>query len=187
MNPYEIAVEQLSIAAKHLNLEKSTLESLSKPKRELQVNFSVKMDNDQMKVFTGYRVQHNDARGLFKGGIRYHPAVTLDEVRALSMWMKSDGTTPPFLAPANWWAATPPNCATSWRSRAAGWATMLWACTLGGRAERAAGSISCAATTRDVGAAGTGGAEPGSCDGPLSGVKSSPWLPGALSASAASR
>ena len=87
MNPYEIAVEQLNIAAKYINLEKSILEILSKPKRELQVNFSVKMDSGQTKVFTGYRVQHNDARGPFKGGIRYHPAVTLDEVRALSMWM----------------------------------------------------------------------------------------------------
>jgi glutamate dehydrogenase (NAD(P)+) len=87
LNAYEMALEQLRNAAKYLNLDQSTIDVLSKPKRELQVNFPVKMDNGMVRVFTGFRVQHNDARGPFKGGIRYHPAVEINEVRALSMWM----------------------------------------------------------------------------------------------------
>jgi len=87
MNAYEMALVQLKTAAGHLNLEDSVVEILSKPKRELQVSFPVKMDNGKVKVFTGYRVQHNDSRGPFKGGIRYHPLVDINEVRALAMWM----------------------------------------------------------------------------------------------------
>ncbi|MCX8189003.1 MAG: Glu/Leu/Phe/Val dehydrogenase [Nitrososphaeria archaeon] len=87
MNAYEMALVQLRTAAKYLNLEDSIVEILSRPKRELQVSFPVKMDNGKVKVFTGYRVQHNDARGPFKGGIRYHPLVDINEVRALAMWM----------------------------------------------------------------------------------------------------
>jgi len=82
-----MALEQLKNAAKYLNLDQSTIDVLSKPKRELQVNFPVKMDNGLVRVFTGFRIQHNDARGPFKGGIRYHPAVEINEIRALSMWM----------------------------------------------------------------------------------------------------
>ena len=87
LNAYDIAKEQLRNAAKYIDLDQATIDVLSKPKRELQVSFPVKMDNGQVKVFTGYRIQHNDARGPFKGGIRYHPAVDVNEVRALSMWM----------------------------------------------------------------------------------------------------
>ena len=87
LNAYDMAIEQLKNAAKYLNLDQSTLDVLSKPERELQVNFPVKMDNGLVRVFTGFRVQHNNARGPFKGGIRYHPAVEINEVRALSMWM----------------------------------------------------------------------------------------------------
>ncbi|MEM1986065.1 MAG: Glu/Leu/Phe/Val dehydrogenase [Nitrososphaeria archaeon] len=87
MNAYEMALVQLRNVAIHLNLEDSVIEILSKPKRELQVSFPVKMDDGKIKVFTGYRVQHNDARGPFKGGIRYHPLVDINEVRALAMWM----------------------------------------------------------------------------------------------------
>ncbi|MEM2073312.1 MAG: Glu/Leu/Phe/Val dehydrogenase [Nitrososphaeria archaeon] len=87
MNAYEMALVQLRNVAFHLNLEDSVIEILSKPKRELQVSFPVKMDDGKIKVFTGYRVQHNDARGPFKGGIRYHPLVDINEVRALAMWM----------------------------------------------------------------------------------------------------
>ncbi|MBC7091902.1 MAG: Glu/Leu/Phe/Val dehydrogenase [Nitrososphaeria archaeon] len=87
MNVYEMALVQLRTAANYLGLEDSIVEILSKPKRELQVSFPVKMDNGRVKVFTGYRVQHNDARGPFKGGIRYHPLVDINEVRALAMWM----------------------------------------------------------------------------------------------------
>jgi len=62
-------------------------ERLRRPKRELTVHFPVKMDDGRVQVFTGHRVQHNLARGTGKGGIRYHPDVTLDEVKALAMWM----------------------------------------------------------------------------------------------------
>jgi len=87
LSAHETALQQLKVAAEHLNLDMATLDVLSRPKRELQVSFSIKMDNGQQKVFTGYRVQHNDARGPYKGGIRYHPAVEINEVRALAMWM----------------------------------------------------------------------------------------------------
>ena len=60
---------------------------LANPKRVLTVSLPVKMDNNEIKVFTGFRSQHNDARGPYKGGIRYHPQVSIDEVKALSMWM----------------------------------------------------------------------------------------------------
>ncbi len=86
-NPFENALEQLRIAAEYLKLDEGTHEILAHPKRELTVSLPVKMDNGKTKVFTGYRVQYNDARGPFKGGIRYHPGVTLDEVKALSAWM----------------------------------------------------------------------------------------------------
>ena len=87
LNPFEIAKQQIDRAGKKLNLEPGLLEILKHPKRELTVNFPVKMDDGTTKVFTGYRVQYNDARGPFKGGIRYHWNVSLDEVRALSCWM----------------------------------------------------------------------------------------------------
>jgi glutamate dehydrogenase (NAD(P)+) len=87
MNPYEMAVAQFDAAADRLDLAEDLREILRKPKRELIVNFPVRMDNGSVKVFTGFRVQHNINRGPAKGGIRYDSAVTLDEVRALSMWM----------------------------------------------------------------------------------------------------
>ncbi|MBI2252016.1 MAG: Glu/Leu/Phe/Val dehydrogenase [Armatimonadetes bacterium] len=86
-NIWEVALEQLSLVAKKMNLDKNIHEILKSPKRILEVSFPVKMDNGTIKVFTGYRVQHNTARGPAKGGIRYHPDVTLDEVKALAMWM----------------------------------------------------------------------------------------------------
>jgi glutamate dehydrogenase (NAD(P)+) len=86
-NPFENSLEQLRIAAEYLKLDEGIHQILSHPKRELTVSLPVKMDNGKIKVFTGYRVQYNDARGPFKGGIRYHPGVTLDEVRALAAWM----------------------------------------------------------------------------------------------------
>jgi len=82
-----VACEQLRIAAEKLNLELGIHEMLRHPKRSLVVSITVKMDNNETCVFTGCRVQHWDARGPFKGGIRYHPNVTLDEVTALAMWM----------------------------------------------------------------------------------------------------
>ena len=86
-NPYQVAIEQVQKVGEILGLEQDIIDVLTKPKRELTVNFPVKMDDGHVKVFTGYRVQHNFARGPCKGGIRYHPDVSLDEVRALSMWM----------------------------------------------------------------------------------------------------
>jgi glutamate dehydrogenase/leucine dehydrogenase len=87
LNPFEVAQEQIDRAGKKLNLDPDLLELLKHPKRELHVNFPVKMDNGRVKVFKGYRVQYNDARGPFKGGIRYHWNVSIDEVRALACWM----------------------------------------------------------------------------------------------------
>ncbi len=87
LNPFEVAQEQIDRAGKKLNLDPDLLELLKHPKRELHVNFPVKMDDGRTKVFTGYRVQYNDARGPFKGGIRYHWNVSIDEVRALACWM----------------------------------------------------------------------------------------------------
>ena len=87
LNPFEIAREQIDRAGKKLNLDPGMLELLKHPRRELTVNFPVKMDDGRVRVFTGYRVQYNDAIGPFKGGIRYHWNVSLDEVRALACWM----------------------------------------------------------------------------------------------------
>jgi len=86
-NPFENATEQLRLAAEYLKLDEGIHQILAHPKRETTVSLPVRLDNGDVKVFTGYRVQHNDARGPFKGGIRYHPGVTLDEVRALASWM----------------------------------------------------------------------------------------------------
>ncbi len=87
INSYEIAKKQIEIAAKHLDLDPGEVEKLKFTKRELIVHFPVKMDNGSIRVFSGYRVQHNVSRGPAKGGIRFHPSVNLDEVRALAMWM----------------------------------------------------------------------------------------------------
>ena len=87
VNPYDVAVHQFDEAAERLGLSQAMRAILRKPKRELIVNFPVRMDNGDVEMFTGYRVQHNINRGPAKGGIRYSPAVSLDEVRALSMWM----------------------------------------------------------------------------------------------------
>jgi glutamate dehydrogenase (NAD(P)+) len=86
-NPFRIAQQQFDKAAELLELPQGISEVLRVPQRELTVNFPVKMDNGSTKVYTGYRVQHNLGRGPVKGGIRYHPAVDIDEVRALAMWM----------------------------------------------------------------------------------------------------
>src|SRR5438046_6898923 len=87
LNPYHMAVQQFELAANKINLSEDMPEILRTPKRELTVNFPVRLDNGRIKTFTGYRVQHNVNRGPAKGGIRYGPDVTLDEVKALAMWM----------------------------------------------------------------------------------------------------
>lgn len=86
-NPYEMAVAQFEEAADRLNLDEDLRGILRMSKRELTVHFPVHMDNGRTRMFTGFRVQHNINRGPAKGGIRYDAAVTLDEVRALAMWM----------------------------------------------------------------------------------------------------
>lgn len=86
-NPYEAAVRQLEAVADRLRLDGGMLAMLKVPRRELMVQFPVQMDDGSVQVFRGYRVQHNDARGPMKGGLRYSPAVGLDEVRALALWM----------------------------------------------------------------------------------------------------
>jgi glutamate dehydrogenase/leucine dehydrogenase len=87
LTPYGVALEQLKLAAEKLNLEPGIHEMLKFPKRSLTVSVTIRMDNGDIGVFSGCRVQHMDSRGPFKGGIRYHPNVDLDEVTALSMWM----------------------------------------------------------------------------------------------------
>ena len=87
LNPFEIAKQQFDRAADYLELEESMRQVLRSAKRQLIVSIPVKMDGGETKVFEGYRVQHNIARGPAKGGIRYHPNVTLDEVKALASWM----------------------------------------------------------------------------------------------------
>jgi glutamate dehydrogenase/leucine dehydrogenase len=86
-NPYEMAVKQLEDAAEVLKLDRGVVDYLKVPDRVLQVKVPVKMDDGSIKVFTGFRSQHCGVRGPYKGGIRYHPEVTLEEVIALSMWM----------------------------------------------------------------------------------------------------
>ncbi|HEX4001339.1 MAG TPA: Glu/Leu/Phe/Val dehydrogenase [Candidatus Acidoferrales bacterium] len=87
LNPHRIAQIQFDIAAEYLKLDAGLRQILRTPKRVLEVSIPTKMDTGQVKVFTGYRVQHNVARGPAKGGIRYHPNVTVDEVKALATWM----------------------------------------------------------------------------------------------------
>lgn len=84
---YQIAVEQYDQAVRYLDLPPGIVEMLRRPKRELTVHFPVKMDDGSVRIFTGYRVQHSLAPGPGKGGVRYHPGVTLDEIKALAMWM----------------------------------------------------------------------------------------------------
>lgn len=84
---FETAQAQLRKVGEMMNLDPGMIEVLSTPRRELKVNFPVRMDDGTTRVFTGFRVQHNDARGPMKGGLRYSPLVDVDEVRALAMWM----------------------------------------------------------------------------------------------------
>jgi len=83
----EAALHQFDAAADHLGLEAGLRAILRSPQRELTVHFPVTLDDGSVQVFSGYRVQHNVARGPAKGGLRYHPATDLDDVRALAMWM----------------------------------------------------------------------------------------------------
>jgi glutamate dehydrogenase (NAD(P)+) len=86
-NPFATAQTQLDEAARHLNLCRSAHELLREPMREVTVRFPVQMDDGETRIFTGYRVQYNHARGPTKGGLRFHPQETCDTVRALAAWM----------------------------------------------------------------------------------------------------
>jgi glutamate dehydrogenase (NAD(P)+) len=86
-NPLQLALCQLDRVAKKIKLDPCIHEKLRHPKTIIIVSVPIKMDNGKLKVFTGYRVQHNIDRGPSKGGIRFHPEVSLDEVQALAMWM----------------------------------------------------------------------------------------------------
>jgi glutamate dehydrogenase (NAD(P)+) len=87
LDPFDIALAQLNKAAKVMKLDSATIDVLSSPKEILQVSIPVKMDNGETKVFTGFRVHYNNARGPMKGGIRYYIKENLSEVKALSAWM----------------------------------------------------------------------------------------------------
>jgi glutamate dehydrogenase (NAD(P)+) len=87
INAWAVAQRQFDLAAEKLNLDEGMRRVLREPRRELTVHFPVHMDDGSVQVFAGYRVQHNLGRGPAKGGIRYHQDVTLDEVKALAMWM----------------------------------------------------------------------------------------------------
>jgi len=86
-NPYTVALEQLDRAAAVAGLPAAVRDILSQPKNEIIINFPVRMDSGEYKMFKGYRVQHSNILGPYKGGIRYHEQVSLDEVKALASWM----------------------------------------------------------------------------------------------------
>ena len=86
-NPYENYLTILNQAAKKLDLDRNDYITYAYPERELQVALPVHMDDGSIKVFTGYRVQHSTGRGPAKGGVRFHPQVDIDEVKALAAWM----------------------------------------------------------------------------------------------------
>jgi glutamate dehydrogenase (NAD(P)+) len=87
LNPFRIAQIQLDRAMPHVDGKDGLLDYFRRPERVLRIEFPVSMDDGSIRIFTGFRVQHNAARGPFKGGIRYHPGVTEDEVKALAAWM----------------------------------------------------------------------------------------------------
>ncbi|PIZ98382.1 MAG: glutamate dehydrogenase, partial [Candidatus Komeilibacteria bacterium CG_4_10_14_0_2_um_filter_37_10] len=87
MNPLNNAIKQLSQAAQELGMKTNILNKLKKPVRVIRKQLSIKLDNGQTAKFEAYRVQHNNWRGPFKGGIRFHPQANLDEVKALALWM----------------------------------------------------------------------------------------------------
>lgn len=97
-NIYENVKRQFDKAADLMGLDPNIRKILAKPINEIRVNFPVKMDDGNVEMFSGYRVQHNNVLGPYKGGLRYHPKVDLDEVRALATWMtwKSAITNIPF-------------------------------------------------------------------------------------------
>src|SRR5215469_5581751 len=87
LNPFRIALRQFENAAEELKLDPGLREVLRSPRRALTLSLPIRMDDGALKVFQGFRVQHNNSRGPCKGGIRYHPNVSFDEVQALASWM----------------------------------------------------------------------------------------------------
>ena len=87
LNPFKIAQQQLDAAAERLGLDAATHELLRWPMQELKVTLPVRMDDGSTRIFHGFRVAHNTARGPAKGGLRWHPDETIDTVRALATWM----------------------------------------------------------------------------------------------------
>src|SRR5438128_814886 len=87
INPFDTAKAQLEEAAKIASFDEKYIERLKTPDRYLEVSIPVIMDDGRQKIFTGFRSQHNNARGPYKGGTRYFDQVNLDEIRALSFWM----------------------------------------------------------------------------------------------------
>lgn len=86
-NPFESALSQLETALRHLNLKQHQIDRLKSAEKIISVNFPVLMDDGVVEIFHGYRVQYSSARGPYKGGIRFHPQVDIDEVKALGFWM----------------------------------------------------------------------------------------------------
>ncbi|MEK9165346.1 MAG: Glu/Leu/Phe/Val dehydrogenase [Patescibacteria group bacterium] len=87
MSLFQNALKQLEAAAEILNLDKADVIALSLPQKVVEINISLLRDDGKIEHYTGFRVQHNDARGPFKGGLRFHPDVNLDEIKALAFWM----------------------------------------------------------------------------------------------------
>jgi glutamate dehydrogenase/leucine dehydrogenase len=87
INPFQTALSQLKTAAEVAKIDQNFIERIQYPDRYIEVTIPIIMDDGSQKIFTGFRSQHNNARGPYKGGIRFHPEVNLDEVRALSFWM----------------------------------------------------------------------------------------------------
>jgi glutamate dehydrogenase len=86
-NAFKTAQAQFDAIAEKINLDEATRQLLRQPIREYHFSIPVRMDDGSVQVFRGFRVQHNDARGPAKGGIRFHPQETVDTIRALAMWM----------------------------------------------------------------------------------------------------
>ncbi|MCL5410433.1 MAG: Glu/Leu/Phe/Val dehydrogenase [Patescibacteria group bacterium] len=87
MNPFKNAQKQIDDAKRFVDFDPEIIEILKYPQKVIEVSIPMRMDNGKIKIFHGYRVQHNNYRGPYKGGIRYHPQVNLDEVKALATWM----------------------------------------------------------------------------------------------------
>ena len=113
INPWEAQSARFDTAAKKLNLDEGLVKVLRYPNRELIVHIPVSMDDGRLEVFTGFRVQHSIARGPAKGGVRYSPDVTLDEVRALASWMTAATTLSVHKHSRYQRCATPQNCSLS--------------------------------------------------------------------------